>query len=545
MAEALAESLLAEHQLAVADRKNWDSLWQDVADLVVPARQFTVTRETGSRITTRIFNATAPKAAVTLASGLHGMLMNPSIRWFEWFPVDPTDELGHVWLHDTTSRMLAYFNDPESGFPTASYELALDQVAFGTAINQVVEPMRRSDIMRFVARRLVNFYLTEDEEGRVWKVSRQAEFTATDIVRLFRLPTDRIPDVVRTAALDPKKAGEKRDVIHIIRKRDDADPLSPTNTNKAWASFYVDEKAKFLIREGGFDENPYLTPRYAKTPEETYGRGPGIDALPDIRMANAISRTMIQAGELSARPPIAAIANSIEGNITTRPGALWWIKRGTTQLPQAINTGSNMTAIFAMLQGVERSIDQAFFADVLRLPTAEPGQGQPRMTAEEVSTRVQQGLLLTSPATSRQFVEWLMPAVFRVFNWMFRTNRLAPAPPSMRGRRMSVRFTGPMALAQRGSEARSFLDGISAAAPLIELDPRIMARNLDMDTAFRKLMLGSNVDPTFLRREEEVAQIRQQEQEAQAAAEQAQLAETAGGAARQFAGAAKDVSNAA
>lgn len=546
MADTTAITLINRFGDAQSTRSNWESLWQDVVDLVIPGREFITQREPGQRTTNRIFNATAPRSAVTLTSAIHGLFVNPTIRWFELIPVDPFDEMGMLWLYDSTSRMLAYFNDPASGFATASYEIALDLVGFGTGINQMTEPLIRTGIMRFIPRRLMNFYITEDEQGVVFEVIRRAEMTATDIMRFFKLPTDNIPSEIEEAANDSKKAMNKRDVLHVTRRRDNADPLSPKNTNMPWASFYVDVKSKTLIREGGFRENPYLTPRWAKSPEETYGRSPSIDMMPDIRMVNAISRTLIQAGELAARPPIAAFANSIEGNLATRPGAFWWIKRGTPVqgFPREILTGANLQASVAMREQIENAIEQGYFIDVLKLPTAGPGQGQPRMTAAEVATRRQQGLLLASPVMSRLYSEWLMPAIFRVFHWMFRTNRLAPAPASMAGRTLTARFTSPMAVAQRSSESLNFLEAVRSSGPLIELDPGVLARNVDIDEAFRKLWTNNNADPSMLRSEQEVAARKRQEEQALEAQQQAQLAETAGGAAGNFAGALKDLSGA-
>ena len=315
------EIVLERASIAKQLRANWDGLWQDVAEFVLPTRQFTLSRQCGERLTTRIYNATAPRNANMLAAALHGMLFNTQVRWLELVLAgDDTDDEGLDWMYDTTTRMLAYFNSPLSGFPTASAELALDLVGFGTGINQVAEPFMPGGVMKFVARRLANFFLIEDEQGTVFEIFRRAEMTATDIKRQFRLPTVWIPNDVEEDAKDFKKSLVKRDILHCIRRRDNADPLSPRNTQMPWASIYVDVKAKVLIREGGFPENPYLTPRWAKSPEETYGRSPSIDMLPDIRMVNSMTRVLIQAAELQTRPPIAAIANSMEGTWVSRPG---------------------------------------------------------------------------------------------------------------------------------------------------------------------------------------------------------------------------------
>ena len=75
-------ALIARHDRLRADRGTFDSLWQEVADYIIPSREFTQRRGPGEKRMTKIFDTTAILACEQLAGALHGMLTSPAVRWF-------------------------------------------------------------------------------------------------------------------------------------------------------------------------------------------------------------------------------------------------------------------------------------------------------------------------------------------------------------------------------------------------------------------------------------------------------------------------------
>ena len=98
-----ASQIIKALDKAKAARAVFNSYWQDVADLVLPTRDFVRKTVPGDYRRIQIFNGTAPNACMSLASALHGLLMNPSIRWFalesEDFG-DRGDDESEEWLFD-------------------------------------------------------------------------------------------------------------------------------------------------------------------------------------------------------------------------------------------------------------------------------------------------------------------------------------------------------------------------------------------------------------------------------------------------------------
>jgi hypothetical protein len=135
------------------------------------------------------------------------------------------------------------------------------------------------------------------------------------------------------------------------------------------------------------------------------------------------------------------------------------------------------------------------------------------MTAEEVITRRQQGLLLASPILSRLYVEWLNPTIQRTFSWAWRRGLLPQPPAGIRGAAVDIEYQSPMAQSQRASEAASFTASMQVAAPLLTLDPAALTRNINPDATLRRILILNNFDPRLLRSARETKQIVAQEQQ--------------------------------
>ena len=75
-----------------------------------------------------------------------------------------------------------------------------------------------------------------------------------------------------------------------------------------------------MISEGGFDTMPYIVSRYVTGPRETYGRSPAMTILPDIKMINEMSKTVIRAGQKVVDPPLLVADEGVMFPINTNAG---------------------------------------------------------------------------------------------------------------------------------------------------------------------------------------------------------------------------------
>ena len=124
----LSKELLRRFGKLKAQRQNWESHWQEVADYMMPRKaDVTKTRSKGDKRTELIFDSSPLHAVELLSASLHGMLTNPSTPWFslKFKNVGIVDEdIANEWLEDTTERMYETFN--RSNFQQEIFELYHD-----------------------------------------------------------------------------------------------------------------------------------------------------------------------------------------------------------------------------------------------------------------------------------------------------------------------------------------------------------------------------------------------------------------------------------
>ena len=162
----LTKSLLSRFDRLKAQRQNWETHWQEVADYMQPRKaDVTKTRSKGDKRTELIFDSSPIQAVELLAASLHGMLTNPSTPWFSLRFKDSSLEMedeAKLWLENATEVMYTAFN--RSNFQQEIFELYHDLITFGTAAMFIQED--NQDILKFSTRHINEIFIAEDDKGR-------------------------------------------------------------------------------------------------------------------------------------------------------------------------------------------------------------------------------------------------------------------------------------------------------------------------------------------------------------------------------------------
>lgn len=524
-----ASKISVEFNRLKSKRQNWETHWQSVADFVAPTRQFTSFTERGTEKRRLVFDSTAEESAEVLASGIHGLLINPAIKWPNLRVADPgLNEIPVVksWLDDSTNRMLALFSNPRFGFDTQAHEAFLDLVTFGTSALILTE---RNGEIRFQAWPLSEVFCRTDEHGMIDTVYRK--FPMTAIQAWDRWGNKAGKEILAIIKNDLKRYHEERQYIQAIFPRKDRDAGKIDRLNKPWASVVIDQKSETVINEGGFDEFPFLIPRWAKAPGEVYGRSPAMKMLPTIRLLNAMVKTILVASEKAVDPPMIVHGNSIEGPIMTSPGSIIPARPGVGRTPiEPLPQNGRFEVGLQLVQDAKESIKSGFFLDLIgALPLSD------RMTTVEIRARMAQKMQMLSPVLARLQQEFLTPLIRRTLDMMSRTGKLAEAPEEFAGMSFSeleIDYVSPLALSQRASDLDNITRLQAFIMPNAELDPTIMD-NWNPDELFRYAALVTNTPQRVIRNPREVQMIRQsreemmrQQQQLEAAKSIAETAET-------------------
>jgi hypothetical protein len=491
-----------------SDRSTWEEHWQEIADLILPRKNtITTKRKEGDKRTAQVLDNTGIQANELLAGHLHGILTNPYAQWFELTTgkqeLDLQDEV-RAWLQLTTRDIHSILNN--SNFQTEIHELYIDLPAFGTACMLTEEDA--TDIVRFSTKFIAECYIDENHLGYVDQLYRVWKWKASQIVAQWGIKnvTKKVADAYRM------QDEQMFNIVHAVYPKYLVDPKANMNQ---YVSQYILVDEDFEIDCGEFKEFPYIVPRWSKAAGEKYGRGPGMVALPEMKVLNKMNETMLIGAQKVVDPPLQLPDDGFIMPIITKPGGLNYYRAGTADVIKPVFNDTRIDFGYQAMEDRRARVKAAYYVDQLQLPTRGP-----MMTATETVQRTEEQSRLLGPMLGRQHSELLRPLIKRVYGIMARRNLIRPAPAVIKN--LDVRYSSMIAKAQQASEALAVQKALQLAAPFIQLDPKV-AQNYDGDAIARISVKVFGAPHEMLKDTKVVQQEREAaQQQAQAQAQQQQ-----------------------
>ena len=391
-----------------------------------------------------------------------------------------------------------------SNFETEIHEMYVDLVVFGTGC--MFAEMDKENL-RFSTRHISEFFVAEDQYGIVDTVFRKYKLPARQAVQRFGI--ENVGSYIQR--VHEKKPDEEVTLLHAVMPRAERDNTKRDNKNMPFASMYICMETKMILLESGFQEFPYVVPRFLKATGEVMGRSPAMVALPDVKMLNLMSKTIIQAAQKLIDPPLLVPDDGFLLPVRTQPGGLNFFRSGTRDTITPLNTGANIPIGLNMEEQRRQAIRSAFFVDQLLTG------GAPNMTATEVVQRQEERMRVIGPVLGRLMNEMLRPLIDRVFALMLRANMLAPAPEILQGRDVDIEYVSPLARAQKSSSLNSTMKALEILLPLAQALP--VADHIDADGLVNHVMESLGVPKKVMKSQSEVDAARQE----QAAQQQAMM----------------------
>lgn len=519
-----------------AARSPWEKVWRDLGKYFIPHRSNVNLNPTpGQSQTTELYDAVGVHASELLASSMAGSLTSPAIRWFSLHMRD--EKFGKkkavkLWLEQSAN--LVYHELRQSNFHTEALECYKDIGSLGTMALFCDERKKKGKYngIRFQALSLGEYAFSEDEEGRADTLFRTFKLTRQAAVAKWGL--ENVSE--KTRDLLHERPDEKIEILHAVYPRHDAKDDAKQSKLLPWASVYYEVEAIHKLDEGGYHEFPYFVTRWDKTSGEEYGRGPGHTALPNVKTLNKIQEMFLKALAKVIDPPMKQRHNGVIGKVKLQPSSLNTVIEMDDLQP--IQFGSNFAVTYQEKGDLRAEIRHVFFWDQLQL------QQGTQMTATEVERRFELMQRLLGPTLGRLEWEFLNPLIERVMNIMHRNGQLPETPDELieaaanNNDSVDVKYEGPLARAQRGSEVQAVERTMTMALSLQPLFPEI-ADNWDEDELADFISEANGLSKRIIRDKAKKQELRAGRAEGAAKAAETQQGLAQSEAVRNLAGAAQ------
>lgn len=494
-----AKELIRQADNLFEKRGSLVSLWQEMADNFYPERaDFTSSRSLGSEFADHLMTSYPVLARRDLGNAFNGMLRPRSKDWFKLAvrENDSVDTYGNRWLEYASGVMRKAMYDRKSLFTRATKEGDHDFATFGQTVVSV-EPSRDLTHLLYRCWHLRDVAWCENENGVIDTVYRKWKPSARTLASLFK------------------------DVHQSVRDKLEKDPYCEINCMHAvvpsesyagekkyktpFVSLYVDVDNQHVMEEVGSKRLRYVIPRWQTVSGSQYAYSPAtIVALPDARLIQSMTLTLLEAGEKAVSPPMIAVKEAIRSDVALYAGGITYTdasydeRLGEVLRPLSTDR-SGIPFGIDLRNDVREMISECFYLNKLSLPP----QGD--MTAFEVSQRIQEYIRQALPIFEPMEQDYNGALCEETFAILFEFGAFGPIeniPRDLLDKNVEFKFESPLHDAIEKEKTQKFTDAANLLAVAVQIDPDAPV-NLDSRVAFRDALQGIGVPSTWITPEEE------------------------------------------
>jgi hypothetical protein len=468
-----AEQLLDIYRTKLGQRANFESYWQSLHDyFYIESGDVDNQSAPGSELNVdALYDSTTLDSGDVLASGFMNYLTPPSSKWFNLVARNKnyrnnkgvTDYFENV----ADEVNLALNRSNFYGKVHSSYK---GSGIYGTSL--LLEEDDANEDIRFYNVPVKNACLIEDGRGRVSSYFFEFEYTANQAYDKWG---DSISSALKEEIAQNKGDSKKHCFILYISERFQRDVNKSDRKNKPIEGSWIDEEAKSIVYEGGYNELPAMCHRFDKRPFIEWGYSPAMKALPFARILNAIAKTNLRAMMKHTDPPIALPSNAFLLPFNSNPRATNYYNResmpnGQKDIITFGNDGNPDIGLKA-IEYYQNQVKKLMYNDVFLAFDGVTKQ----MNNPEVMEKINEKMTMLGPAVGRYISEVITPIVVRTIGILQRKGRL-PNPPEelLQDPGYEIDCNSQLAMAQRRSELNSLMSGISLVGQIAQFKPEVL-----------------------------------------------------------------------
>jgi hypothetical protein len=516
-------------------------LWQTIADnFYVERATFTVVRSLGQEFADHLTTSYPLIVRRDLGNQISGMLRPSSKDWFRMSAEQATTDLeARAWLEYATGVQKRAMYDRRSQFVRATKEGDMDFVTFGQAVISVELTPDRSGLL-YRCWHLRDCAWSEDAMGQIDTFVRKWKPTLHQLDQLY---PGKLSDK-RKKTLE-KEPDTEVDCIHVIVPAETYECTGGKKWRTKFVSVMVDVEECTALEEVGEHSMRYVVPRWQTVSDSQYAYSPAtVCALPDSRLLQSMTLTLLEAGEKYVNPPMIGVQSAIRSDMNIYPGGFTAVDAvydgKLAEVLRPITTDkSAMPFGMEIRDDIKVALMDAFFLNKLNLPPVDTKT----MTAYEAQQRVSEFIRQALPLFEPLEQDYNGAVCERTFDVLMRNGAFGPVdsiPESLSGADIQFRFESPLTEAVERQKATVFMEAKGLIAEAAAIDPTAV-EVVKAPQALREALMGIGLPARNMRSEEEVeqraaasAQAAQAQQVLGQLAQGAEVAKTAGEAAKAF-----------
>lgn len=541
MVKTLGEKILLRMRQLEEVKRDYEARDYDIARYVNPRRELLKDSQRydnkGFPRGKQAYSGLANSALGIWCDGMQGHMVSQSLAWFRSVIDNP--ELNRIdevqaYLQRYDEAMYGEFR--RSNFYDILNEWFRDAGSIGTATLFTEEDIRREVAVHTVIHPR-EVFISEDMYGNVDTVFRKFFLTAKQAVDKF--DEKKLSDDIKNNA---KEHPEKRhEFIHAVYPNTDRMFGSILAKDKPWASVYVqkgsnmegmaDDKDGKVVKESGFDLNPYAVWRLRKNSDEIYGYSPAADAMVEIKKSHQMSKTLLEAAHMAVKSPL-NVPEHMRGNVRMQPDGYNYYEKGGDKI-ERIQGSTTYPIAIDREEKIQRIIEDAYRVDFFIILQ----RSEREKTAYEIAQIQAEKSVLLGPQVDRMENEGLRKKFDIVSDIADKAGKL-PDPPQIlvdaveeakaRGEkpaRIDINFIGPLAQAQKRlfqmQPVKNFVNEIAQVSVVF---PTVLD-GVHPDRLRDKIVDATDAPIDILRTPAEIKEFRDQQAAEKAKAEAMQQAE--------------------
>ena len=476
------------------ERKAITTLWQEISENFYPQRaDFTLTRYIGEEFAEHLYSSYPIIVHRELSNSFAAMLRPRAKEWFK-VSVHEEDKLSlasQEWLQWATQRQRWAMYDRLACFIRATTEGDADFAAFGQCcISQEINWNLPTPHLLYRCWHLRDVAWAENETGKIGEIYVKWKPMIKQLVSMFG--EDALhPNVARHAKGINNLS--KIDCLRLVISTEMYKGQNGEGEGFPWMIVYLDMLNNHIMHEQGSTSRGFTLPRWQTVSGSQYSYSPAtVAGLPDARLLQAMSLTLLEAGEMSVRPPMIATQDAVRSDIQLFAGGITWAdheydeRKGDVLRP--LNQDRRGLPLGYEVRDHQMSmLSEAFYLNKLTLP---PPEGD--MTAFEVGQRVEEYVRAALPLFEPMEHEYNGQLCEDTFDILLRAGAFGSVqdmPKELQGREIHFKFVSPLHDAIERKNASVFMETAGLLEQAMAMDPTA-AFNVDITGTFRDALKG-------------------------------------------------------